>query len=161
MKHLYPDLTKGIVLLIAIIIYKVAAVFGRDLPPIALPANFLNFTALLVNDKVSLAWSTSQGSNVSHYNIERSYDNKSFKQAALIFTAENPAAVNNYSYNDPVKNVPSSVIYYRLKMIDKDGKYKYSEVRTIAMSDVPVGTYYIKVMNRKEISTPTIFKSKN
>ena len=192
---------------------------GSDLQLTILPVNLLGFTAQLVNDKVWLAWSTSQEANVSHYSIERSYDNKTFDQAALIFTADNPAAVNNYSYKDPIKNVTGSLIYYRLKMVDKDGKYKYSEVRTIrigagsesakiatypnpvvnelhislppdwqnktlngqllsingsiiktfnikqavtiVMSDVPVGTYYIKVMNGNEISIQTIVKSKN
>jgi hypothetical protein len=192
---------------------------GSELQAIILPVNLLNFTAQLVNDKVWLAWSTKQEENVSHYSIERSYDNKTFDQAALIFTAESPAPVNNYSYKDPIKNVTGSLIYYRLKMVDKDGKYKYSEVRkvrlgtgsdsakiatypnpvvnelhislpqdwqnkslngqllsfngsiiktfniqqavTIGMSDVPVGTYYIKVVNGKDTCIQTIIKSKN
>jgi hypothetical protein len=137
----------------------------------------------------------------------------------LIFTEDNSSTVNNYSYKDPIKNVTGSVIYYRLKMVDKDGKYKYSEVRTIrigaanesakiaaypnpvvnelhitlppswqnqavngqllntggriiktfiiqqavtiVMSDVPTGTYYLKVMNGNEISTQAILKSNN
>jgi hypothetical protein len=45
--------------------------------------------------------STSQELNVSHYSIERSYDNKVFEQAALIFTADYSSAVNNYSYKGP------------------------------------------------------------
>lgn len=192
---------------------------GGDLQPIVLLVNLLSFTTQLVNDKVWIAWSTSQEENVSHYSIERSYDNKTFEQAALMFTVENPASINNYSYKDPIKNVTGSVIYYRLKMIDKNGKYKYSEVRTIrigsagdsakittypnpvvnelhitvpqgwehktvngqllnsggsiikifnmqqaatiVMTDVPVGTYYIKLVNGNEISTQRIIKSKN
>jgi hypothetical protein len=192
---------------------------GRELEALVLPVNLLNFTAQLVSDKVWLAWSTSQEVNISHYSIERSYDSKSFEQAALIFPAEDPEAINNYSYKDPVKNAAGSVIYYRLKMIDKDGKYKYSEIKTvrlgngpdsariaaypnpvvnevhislpaswqdkmvngqllsisgsiiktfniiqsatIGMADVPAGTYYIKVVNGKEISTQTIVKSRN
>jgi hypothetical protein len=191
----------------------------RNLEPIILPVNLLSFTAQLVNEKVWLAWSTSQEENVSHYNIERSYDNKTFEQAALLFAVEDPGTVNTYSYKDPIKNVTGSLIYYRLKMIDKDGKYKYSEVKTIrigaandsakvavypnpvvnelyislpqawqnktinaqllnsagsiiktfniqqavtiVMSDVPEGTYYLKVVNGNEISTQTILKSKN
>ncbi|OQP64452.1 hypothetical protein A3860_21015 [Niastella vici] len=192
---------------------------GSELAAIILPVNLLSFTAQLVNDKVWLAWSTSKEENMSHYSIERSYDNKTFDEAALLFTADNPLSVNNYSYKDPVKNVTGSVIYYRLKMVDKSGKYKYSEVRsvrlgngtdsariavypnpvvnelhislptdwqnknlngqllsiagniiktfniqqsaTIGMADVPAGTYYIKVVNGKEISTQTIVKSRN
>ena len=192
---------------------------GSELAAIVLPVNLLSFTAQLVNDKVWLAWSTSREENMSHYSIERSYDNKTFDEAALLFTADNPLPVNNYSYKDPVKNVTGSVIYYRLKMVDKSGKYNYSEVRsvrlgnatesariavypnpvgnelhislppdwqnkslngqllsiagniiktfniqqsaTIGMADVPAGTYYIKVVNGKEISTQTIVKSRN
>ena len=192
---------------------------GHELQAIILPVNLLSFTAQLVNDKVWLAWSTSKEENVSHYSIERSYDNKTFEQAALIFTQEDPGTVNNYSYKDPIKNVTASVIYYRLKMVDKDGKYKYSEVRTIriaaanetakitaypnpvvnelhislpqswqnqtfngqllsiggriiktfiiqqavtiVLSDVPVGTYYLKVVNGNEISTQAIVKTNN
>jgi hypothetical protein len=192
---------------------------GTELQPIVLPANLLSFTAQLVNDKVWLAWSTSQEENVSHYSIEKSYDNKAFEQAALIFTMEDPGTVNNYSYKDPIKNVTGTVIYYRLKIVDKDGKYKYSEVRTIrigsanetakitaypnpvvnelhislpqswqnqtingqllntgghiiktfiiqqavtiVLSDIPVGTYYLKVVNGSEISTQAIVKTNN
>lgn len=192
---------------------------GGELQAIVLPVNLLSFTAQLVNDKVWLAWSTSKEENMSHYSIERSYDNKTFDEAALLFTSDNPLSVNTYSYKDPVKNSTGSVIYYRLKMVDKTGKYKYSEVRsvrlgnatdsakieaypnpvgnelhislpidwqnkslsgqllsitgniiktfniqqnaTIGMADVPAGTYYIKVVNGKEISTQTIVKSRN
>jgi len=192
---------------------------GGELAAITLPVTLLSFTAQLVNDKVSLAWSTSREENMSYYSIERSYDNKTFDEAALIFTADNPLPVNNYSYKDPVKNVTGSMIFYRLKMVDKNGKYTYSEVRsvrlgnatdseriavypnpvanelhislpagwqnkslngqllslagniiktfniqqsaTIGMADVPAGTYYLKVVNGKEISTQTIVKSRN
>jgi hypothetical protein len=189
---------------------------GRELQPIILPVNLLQFTTQLVNEKVWLAWSTSQEQNLSHYCIERSYDNKAYEQAALLFPAEEMGTVNNYSYKDPVKNAAASVIYYRLKMVDKDGKFKYSETKFVrlgngsesakisaypnpvvnelhisvpqnwqnkivngqllssngniiktfniqqsailAMSGVPAGTYYIKVVNGKEISIQTIVK---
>ncbi|WP_207512423.1 T9SS type A sorting domain-containing protein [Longitalea luteola] len=192
---------------------------GAELEPIILPVQLLSFTAQLANEKVWLAWSTSKEANLSHYTIERSYDNKQFDQVALMFSAENPAAINNYSYKDPIKNAAAAVIYYRLKMVDKDGKFTYSEVRSvrlgngnetakiaaypnpvlnelrisipqnwqnetvtgqllntvgsvikrfnittgavISMRDVPPGTYYIKVVKGREISTHTIVKSRH
>ena len=129
MKHLYPVLTKRIALLLVIIIYSVVG----ESQALNFDSPVLSFTTQLTNNKVWLAWSTSQDVNVSHYFIERSYDNKTFEQAALIFTAEDPAPVNNYSYKDPIKNVTGSLIYYRLKMVDKDGKYKYTEVKTVRL----------------------------
>jgi len=191
---------------------------GSELQPIILPVNLVSFTTQLVNDKVWLAWTTTQEINVSHFTIEKSFDNKTFEQVALLFTADNPLPTNSYSYKDPVKNAAASVIYYRLKMVDKDGKYKYSEIRTvrtgsaddsarittypnpvvnelhilvpagwqnnrvsgqllntggsiikifninqaatIAMTDVPAGTYYLKVTNGKDTTTQAIVKSK-
>lgn len=193
---------------------------GGDLPLTILPVTLVNFTAQLANEKVWLAWSAKQEDNLSYYGIERSFDNKEFNQVALLFPAEDLIKGNNYSYKDPVNNITATVLYYRLKMVDKDGKYKYSEIRTvrmgnanngsaklttwpnpvvnelhvsvppnwqdqtvscqllntmgsviksfnilqsatIGMADVPVGTYYIKVANGKEISTQTIVKSRN
>jgi hypothetical protein len=189
---------------------------GSELQPIILPVKLLNFTARLANEKVWLAWSASQEQNVSHYCIESSYDNKNYTQAALLFPAEEVVAVNNYSYKDPIKNAAAPVIYYRLKMVDKDGRFKYSKTKfvrlgngddnakitaypnpvvnelhisvpqnwqnkivigqllntngsiiktfsiqqsaIIGMSDVPTGTYYIRVVNGKEISTRPIVK---
>src|SRR5687767_10523754 len=110
MKYMYLALTKKIALLIIIIIYSAVAV--SQLLHVSPPV--VSFTLQLVNDKVWLVWSTSQEENVSHYNIERSYDSKTFEQAALMFPTEDPAAVNNYSYKDPIKNVTGSVVYYRL-----------------------------------------------
>ncbi|WP_205509218.1 T9SS type A sorting domain-containing protein [Longitalea arenae] len=192
---------------------------GSELDPIVLPVDLRSFTAQLANEKIWLAWSTGREVNMSHYAIERSYDNKEFHQVALMFSAETPTISNNYSYKDPVKNTVGAVIYYRLKMVDKDGKYKYSETKTvrlgngndttkisaypnpvvnelrisipqswqkqtlngqlistngnviktfkittsavISMMDVPAGTYYIKVINGREISTQAIVKSRN
>ena len=209
MKYMYPAFT----LFIALTIYSAVGVSQT-----IKENELVNFTAQVVHDKVWLAWSAKQEENVNYYGIERSYDNKEFDQVALMFPAEDPAAVNNYPYKDPITNTPS-VIYYRLKMVDKEGKYKYSEIRmvrmgnsndpakvttypspvvnelhisvpadwqdktvncqllntggsiiktfniqqtaTIGMSDVPPGTYYIKVANGKETSTQTIVKSRN
>jgi hypothetical protein len=189
---------------------------GGDLALSLLPVKLMNFTTQLTNEKIWLSWSSNQEQNVSHYSIERSYDNQNFEQIALLFPYENLSGVNSYSYKDPVKNSAAVVIYYRLKLVDKDGKYKYSPIRfvrpgngndtvkinaypnpvmnelhisvpqewqnkavsgqlmntnggivktfniqqsaIIGMSDVPAGTYYIKVANEKEISTQTIVK---
>ncbi|OQP67570.1 T9SS type A sorting domain-containing protein [Niastella populi] len=189
---------------------------GNELQPIVLAAKLAGFTAQLANEKVWLTWSASQEQNLSHYCIERSYDNKNYEQAALLFPAEEVTGLNNYSYKDAIKNSAAAVIYYRLKMVDKDGRFKYSETKFVrlgngsdsakiaaypnpvvnelhisipqnwqnkrvngqllntngsiikifniqqsailAMSDVPAGTYYIKVVNGKEISIQPIVK---
>jgi len=127
MQHLYPALAKigfpaikRIVLLLTVVLYSVVA-----------KSQTLNFTASLINDKVALEWSNSGGPNTSHFIIERSYDNKNYDQVALFFTAEEATAKNSYSYKDPVKNAAASIIYYRLKMVDKNGRFKHSDIRFV------------------------------
>jgi hypothetical protein len=51
--------------------------------------------------------------------------------------ASNSAGPNKYAYADhDVNSLPSAVIYYRLKIVDIDGQYKYSNVITIYRGDV-------------------------
>jgi hypothetical protein len=113
---------------------------GSDYPLTILLVTLVNFTTQLATEKVWLAWSTKQEDNISYYGIERSFDNKEFEQVALLFPAEDLSKGNNYSYRDPVNNIKATVIYYRLKMVNKDGKYKYSETRTVRMGGANSGS---------------------
>lgn len=97
---------------------------------IILPAGLLSFSAKQVNDKIFLNWSSNKEDNLSHYIVERSYNNKSFEQAGLIFTSEKQDSVNSYMFQDVI-NAGTPVIYYRLKMVDNSGSVKYSPVKTI------------------------------
>jgi hypothetical protein len=139
-------------------------IMGGELQNAVLPLNLLSFTAKLTNEKVSLSWSTSKEENVSHYIIEKSYNNESYEQAALVFPAEVSLTVNNYMYQDAIKNTASSVIYYRLKMIDKDGKYRYSAIRMVKTTEsteaARIVTYPNPVVNDLHISLPQNWQNK-
>ena len=136
---------------------------GSEIPLTLLPVTVVNFTTQLANEKVWLAWATKQEDNVSYYGIERSIDNKEFEQVALLFPAEDLSTGNNYSYKDPVNNIKATVIYYRLKMVDKDGKYRYSETRTVRMGGTNSGstkltTWPNPVVNELHVSVPPIWQ---
>ena len=137
---------------------------GSELQAIVLPLNLLSFTAKLVNEKVSLSWTTSKEENVSHYIIERSYNNETYDQAALVFPAEESQAVNNYMYQDVIKNTAAPVIYYRLKMVDKNGKYSYSDVKMVRLSEsteaARITTYPNPVVNDLHLSLPQSWLNK-
>ena len=133
---------------------------GSEIPLTVLPVTLVSFTTQLANEKVWLAWATKQEDNLSYYGIERSFDNKEFQQVALLFPAEDLSNGNNYSYKDPVNNIKAPVIYYRLKMVDKDGKYKYSETRTVRMGGTNSGsakltTWPNPVVNELHVSVPS------
>ena len=90
-----------------------------------LPVNWLTFTGRKNdNNTVQLQWSTATELNNHHYEIERSTDGISFGLLGKINAGTTPGTVQHYFYND---NKPASgVNYYRLKQVDKDGKFNYS-----------------------------------
>lgn len=111
-----------------------AATHGRGVftalllnPP--LPVVLINFNGYLQQKNISLQWTTSSESNSSHFELEKSFDGTNFRQIASIAAAGYSTSVKQYSWLD--QEQPSEINYYRLKMIDLDGKILYSEVRLI------------------------------
>lgn len=100
-----------------------------------LPVDLISFTAKLNNKATVLDWTTSNEKDFSHFVIQRSTDGKTFDDAAMMFSDEsNTTAVKKYAYTDNA-TVQSIIVYYRLKMVDKDGAYKYSEIRLVRKSN--------------------------
>lgn len=95
--------------------------------PTILPVELLAFNASLVNrNSVRLDWFVANEVNFSHYEIEKSYDLVSFNKMGDNVSATGQANYLAWDYEPKV-----GVNYYRLKMVDLDGSYKYSEIRTV------------------------------
>jgi uncharacterized repeat protein (TIGR01451 family) len=96
---------------------------------LVLPLQLLSFTAQRNNETNLLKWSTADEINTDHFEIQRSSNGKDFSAIGYIQSLNNGKITNNYQYTDnsPLKGVN----FYRLKMVDKDGKYTYSLVRSI------------------------------
>jgi len=96
-----------------------------------LPVNLISFSANKINNTVQLNWQTTSEKNISLYNIERSKDGNIFEKLDELKVSGNISTANNYSYIDqqPVQGTN----FYRLKMIDADGRFTYSKVVAIKM----------------------------
>jgi len=95
-----------------------------------LPVVLTDFSALLTsNNEVALSWNTQEEMNSSYFEIERSIDGITWENVATIRAKGNSATVSNYSYTDIT--AVNGVAYYRLKMVDLDGQYMYSEVKVV------------------------------
>ena len=92
----------------------------------ALPITLLNFSATLENDNTELKWTTASEINSDHFEIERSADGKKFTKIYSVKAHENASGILNYFAEDV--NTPRGIVYYRLKEVDKDGKYVYSKI---------------------------------
>lgn len=98
-----------------------------------LPVDILQFTGGLKNASANLHWVTSSEINVSKYAVERSIDGINFTGVATL--PAKLSTTNDYNFIDGLQNINSKNIYYRLQMIDADGKYKFSAVLKISTTN--------------------------
>jgi hypothetical protein len=103
------------------------------------PVEFLSFDAKRVNEKVNLTWVTASEINNSHFEVERSVDNNRFEQIGTVKGNGTTSMMNTYSMVDNIKTIINSnakTVYYRLKQIDYDGEFAYTDVRTVELSNL-------------------------
>jgi len=95
-----------------------------------LPVNFVSFNAAKANDQmVTINFTTSDEVNNSHFEIQRSVDGINWTNIAVLFPANDGGNIHLYKYND--KFAVKSAVYYRIRQVDMDGKYKFSSVKLI------------------------------
>ncbi len=92
----------------------------------ALPVELTTFTASYKDKLVTLSWQTATEINSYSFEVERSEDNTNWIKIGSVNAAGNSNKVNNYEYFDNINK--EGKYYYRLKQIDLDGSYKYSNI---------------------------------
>ena len=101
-----------------------------------IPVELVSFVALQNENSVVLNWSTATETNNAGFEIQRAIGNDSFSDIGFVEGNGTSAGYNKYSFNDDIIN--SGFYRYRLKQIDFDGNYKYSNVINL---DVIVTTF--------------------
>ncbi len=102
-----------------------------------LPVNLLSFDANQTGTRVDLNWITATEFNSSHFEVEKAnVDNNFtgvFNKIATVNSIGNSA--NETKYGPVTDNqVQFGKTYaYRLKMVDKDGSYSYSDIRKVTV----------------------------
>jgi hypothetical protein len=94
-----------------------------------LPVTILNFGASYESSNlVKVSWTTTDEVNASYFVVERSSDAVGFGGVATVNASEASNPIHSYSVDDQLYNINSNIIYYRLRIVDKDGKFTYSKV---------------------------------
>ena len=91
---------------------------------ITLPVDLISFEAEREEDNIKLNWSTASEENNDYFEIQKSYDGEVFTPIGYVDGAGNSNAVVEYSYTDSETNKA----YYRLKQLDYDGEFEYSDI---------------------------------
>ena len=100
-----------------------------------LPVVITSFTGRRANETTVLSWATQSESNTDHFDIERSIDGITWTKAGQVTAADNNSVPLSYQYIDAVSMQPDSRLYYRLKLVSKDGQYTYSNVVLVEIND--------------------------
>ena len=98
---------------------------------IALPVELISFTANNGNGKNILEWNTASETNNDHFEIQRSDDSKNWISISEVAGHGTSNQEQFYSYTDGSVQT-SNEVYYRLKQVDYNGKFEYSEIRRIS-----------------------------
>jgi len=106
----------------------------------SLPVSLLSFSASVKNNAAVLDWTTTKELNVSKFIIEASADGTFFLTVTTITSAGSYDLVRHYQATDNTHH--NAVVLYRLKMVDNDGKFSYSEIKKVSFgSSSAVGCY--------------------
>lgn len=109
---------------------------------VVLPVNLLSFSGTLnPQGHAALLWQTTNERNFSHFEIERSFDGVGYTKVGQVQAAGNIASVQDYRLTDPQR--AEAVNFYRLKIVDRDGRFTYSAVVRIT-NDKPSG--FVRVL---------------
>lgn len=113
--------------------------FYQKITASVLPVKFTSFTVNKKDDNGLLNWTVvNETASVNHYEIERSVDGIIFYKINSFAKAVNLSNENVYNYVD--QNIAAlksnGIIYYRIKQIDIDGRFVYSEIRKLKTSEM-------------------------
>jgi hypothetical protein len=131
---------------------------------VTLPVNLKSFDAKLSSGKAVLSWTAVNEERFSHYIVERSVDGKSFSDVTMVFSNGKLSTDASYNYSELLTTPNDGLVYYRLKLVDNDGAFKYSQVRILKVSGgsatVSIQTYPNPVQSELRITIPDGWQSR-
>lgn len=84
-----------------------------------------------------LEWTIEDASNFSHFEIEKSRDGLAFVRLGNV-----PFAEGRHRYSFVDGNPNGGMNYYRLKMVDIDGSFAHSDIRSLVLKETAVSYGY-------------------
>ena len=93
------------------------------------PVELISFSANTIEDKIELSWSTATETNNAGFEIQRSIDSKEFVAVGYVKGKGTTTERQSYTYVD---NASGSKFYYRLKQVDFNGSYEFSNIVEVA-----------------------------
>jgi len=104
-------------------------------PITVIPVKFIGFTVAKSNNDAILKWEVAnEDANTDRYELERSFNGTDFTSFATVAKNAGSSANNSYTSTDAnvaARTMNTGIVYYRVKQVDKDGHFAYTEIRNI------------------------------
>jgi hypothetical protein len=104
-------------------------------PTQTLPLTLVQFTGSVSGGKATLNWSVAENESGNYFELQKSAAGKVFESAGLFF-ATTTTGTEQYTFSDAASG--ADVVYYRLKLVDKNGKIQFSN--TVALRNRTAAT---------------------
>jgi Secretion system C-terminal sorting domain/Bacterial Ig domain len=91
------------------------------------PIKMISFTVLPNGNQVNLQWVVSDQINISNYEVEFSSNGIKFEKITTVTSNASLTASYNAIHTSPILGIN----YYRIKTIEKDGSFSYSDIRKV------------------------------
>jgi hypothetical protein len=128
---------------------------------VGLPVNFVSFVADKLEQRVRLRWHVANEYNNARYEVEHSLDGAKFAKVGTIEATNGARTDYDFVHNSPSLQ---KINYYRLRQVDKDGRFTFSSIRTVLFNSKTSITItpnpannFIKVYSKESNVRITIF----
>lgn len=121
---------------------------------ITLPVNLISFTGKPFSNTSLLHWEIDNNDKIASFEIERSITKNDFEKIGNLSANENAGSFAVYNFTDYDGSKSGNTVYYRIKLIEKDGTYSYSNVIVISykpISESSMNIYPNPVKNKIQV----------
>ncbi|RMG21799.1 MAG: T9SS C-terminal target domain-containing protein [Bacteroidetes bacterium] len=114
--------------------------FFNDVSNSVFPVEFVAFEVNKEKGRARLDWATASESNSSFFVVERSANGSSWEAVGRVAAVGNSQSQRHYHFYDEGAGQAGSLLFYRLKEVDQDGNFMYSEMVEYAHELTPLST---------------------
>ncbi|WP_245539641.1 T9SS type A sorting domain-containing protein [Pontibacter roseus] len=101
-------------------------ILGNAPVVVPLPVELVYFTAVVRDNQAHLQWLTASEDDNDRFEVQRSQDGKSFEIIGTVKGQGTTSLETKYEYTD--RTPVQGTVYYRLKQVDFDGDFAFSNV---------------------------------
>ncbi|HMZ34742.1 MAG TPA: T9SS type A sorting domain-containing protein, partial [Chitinophagales bacterium] len=137
----YPDLSTGpdYAATFTVSSFSTFYIHPNRFPFAPLPVELVSFTGYNEGPVNKLQWITASELNTDRFEVEKSLDNSSWSLIGSKEAAGNSNQSLNYDFTDNEPIVGNN--YYRLKILDNDGTFKFSNIINIPISEAVINGF--------------------